>query len=189
MDWVHEIFSHLCGSGRRFVVDGAALPLCQRCLGLYVGAAVTLAWLIASGIWRCGLGGKLVNIVRAACLLAAMIAGIGWIDPGERWRFLFGLWTGHVAICWMIGGAGSLWRAARPQSLPLERWRPAETLQAIVAPAAIAMIASGFPLLAGLGWWFWTLVSVLGVAAVVGTTGYVLSATAISLVAARIRRK
>ncbi len=55
METLREIFSFICGQGRCFVVDGTALPLCQRCLGLYAGAFLTTIWLVTSGIWRRGL--------------------------------------------------------------------------------------------------------------------------------------
>ncbi len=33
MDSLTWIFSHICGQGRCFVIDGSPLPVCQRCLG------------------------------------------------------------------------------------------------------------------------------------------------------------
>ena len=49
---ITELFSYLCGQSRSFVADGTTLPLDQRCLGLYVGALLTVLWLLGSGIWR-----------------------------------------------------------------------------------------------------------------------------------------
>ena len=63
MQALTDIFSHFCGQGSCFVVDGAALPVCQRCLGLYVGALLTAVWLAATGIWRRGLGSWSVFLV------------------------------------------------------------------------------------------------------------------------------
>jgi len=122
VDAIAEIFSHLCGQERCFVVDGRALPLCQRCLGLYAGAALTMAWLIASGLWgrslwRRGLPCRSVLAVNILCLTAAMLGGMHIIDIGPRWRMLCGLWTGHVAVLWLVGASMHLWRAAAMRTL------------------------------------------------------------------------
>ena len=68
METLTAIFGHLCGQGRPFVIDGAPLPVCQRCLGLYAGAAMTAAWLLASGVWRRGLPDRCILCVHLAML-------------------------------------------------------------------------------------------------------------------------
>jgi uncharacterized membrane protein len=113
-DIIVKACSHLCGQARCFTVDGVALPLCQRCLGLYLGALVTLAWLIATGIWRRGLPGKWVIAVHVAALLAAGAGGLHAIDAGPRWRLACGLLTGHVTAFWLAAGIACLWRGAEP---------------------------------------------------------------------------
>ena len=41
----HQLFSLVCGQANVWTVGGQQLPLCQRCTGLYVGAACALlAW-------------------------------------------------------------------------------------------------------------------------------------------------
>ncbi|MFB3890694.1 MAG: DUF2085 domain-containing protein [Phycisphaerae bacterium] len=229
MDLIADIFSHLCGQGRCFVVDGRALPVCQRCLGLYAGAALTMAWLIASWIWRSGLaqGGLArrgrwrsglrrsgaeprglelrwplsasVLAVNILCLAAAMLGGLHIIDIGPRWRMLCGLWTGHVAVLWLIGASAYLWREclwsaaaqSRSDTTPLSlaathrtskaasrpphsTWVPrvlGNALRAIAAPVALAAIAAAFDVLGGLGWWFWAVIGAAGVAAVAMSVG------------------
>ena len=37
MDWMHQLFSYVCGQVNVWAVGGEALPFCQRCTGLYVG--------------------------------------------------------------------------------------------------------------------------------------------------------
>jgi hypothetical protein len=68
METAEQIFSFVCGQSRSFIADGAALPVCQRCLGLYLGAALTALWLLGTGIWRRGLPSWsvfLLNLDRA----------------------------------------------------------------------------------------------------------------------------
>jgi uncharacterized membrane protein len=44
-----EAFGHVCGQVHQWAPGGRALPFCQRCTGLYVGALFTaVAWLL----WR-----------------------------------------------------------------------------------------------------------------------------------------
>jgi len=108
MEILTEIFSFFCGSSRCFVIDGQALPICQRCLGLFCGAFITGMWLWISGLWRRGLPCRSLALIQIAIILIAMIGGIHWIDPGPRWRMLCGLWAGQVTVWWLITGAVSL---------------------------------------------------------------------------------
>jgi protein tyrosine phosphatase (PTP) superfamily phosphohydrolase (DUF442 family) len=108
MDYLTFIFSHVCGEGRAFVVDGAALPVCERCFGLYAGAALTALWLLASGIARRGLPHTREALAQVGMLLAAMAGGLHWIDAGPTWRLLCGLWTGHVAMVWLVAAAAHM---------------------------------------------------------------------------------
>jgi uncharacterized membrane protein len=112
MDALTYIFSHVCGQGRPFVLDGEALPVCQRCLGLYAGAALTGLWLVASGAWRRALPERSAAYAHIVMLLAAMAGGVHWLDAGPTWRLVCGLWTGHVAMLWLVGGAGHFLRLA-----------------------------------------------------------------------------
>lgn len=154
MDFWREMFSHVCGQGRCFVVDGEALPLCQRCLGLYVGAAVTGAWLVASGLWRRGFPGVWAVVMQCGLLLVALLGGIHVVDPGARWRMMCGLWTGHVAVLWLSFAA----RTSRGLG---GTWRRGELWQVWVVPWVLAGGAMGF------GWvtrgaWVWVGLAVLG---------------------------
>ena len=171
METLREIFSFVCGQGRCFAVDGATLPLCQRCLGLYTGAFLTVIWLVASGIWRRGLPGWGVFLVNTATLLAAMLGGLRALDYGPVWRLTCGLWSGHVAVFWLISGAVHLWSLSRLKIQAQLPWRKRDKLQGLVFPAALAGFAAVVPALLQVGWYFWTAVAVLGVAILMFTTG------------------
>jgi len=169
METADYLFSFICGQARPFVVDGVPLPLGQRCLGLYVGAELTVVWTLAMGMWRRGMPGTGVLALNAAMLFVAMLGGLHVIDPGPLWRFGFGLWTGHVAVLWLACAAGQLRSSADPDSRPELRWRIADTLPALGFPAGLAALATLFPFLLPLGWWFWTAAAALGVV-VLGST-------------------
>jgi len=157
-DALTAIFSHVCGQGRAFGLGGQALPVCERCLGLYTGAALTAAWLVATGLRRRGLPHLEGAMVQSAALLAAMAGGLHWADAGPAWRLACGLWTGHVAILWLVGGANhllglagrasplDLWPQAfaRRVSAPAAPWPWGKRLQTVLAPAVLAAGACAF---------------------------------------------
>ena len=205
METLTESLHYLCSQGRCFVIDQSPLPVCQRCLGLYTGFALTVVWLGLSGVWRRGLASSGVLAFHVAVLLLAMAGGLHWLDPGPRWRLACGLWTGHVAALWIIGGmmegkAGRLFRPAKGNrhllceaahrthadrepfqqevpvtfSSPWPRWA---TLQAVLAVPLLFILAMAFPWLTPLGWWFWTVVALTGIAAAFCTVAAALVAT------------
>ncbi len=155
METLSDILSLVCGQGRCFVIDGQTLPVCQRCCGLYVGAAVTGIWLAASGLWRLGLPGRNVLIVHLAMLAAALLGGLHVIDPGPRWRLLCGLWTGHVVTFWLLAGAWQLSKRRR-RFTSRKAWRMRDQLLALAAAPVLAAIAAAFEPLKSLGLIFWT---------------------------------
>jgi hypothetical protein len=164
-----ELFSYICGQSRSFLADGALLPVGQRCLGLYVGALLTVPWLLGTGIWRRGLPSWSVFHVNVAVLFAAMLGGLHVIDPGPLWRFAFGLWTGHVATLWLVGAAVHFWSLSQPDARAELPWRATEKVQGMAFPVALAGLAASFPMLLPLGWSFWTATAFLGVAALAAT--------------------
>jgi len=161
-DAMNAVFSHLCGRGRVFVLDGAALPVCQRCLGLYAGAALTAAWLAVTGLRRRGLPHLEGVLVQSAALLAAMVGGLHWIDLGPAWRLACGLWTGHVALAWLVGGANHLGHLAR--GLPDAAWPRGKRVQVVLAPAVLAAGAAVFARWVTTGWTVTAALVVVGAA-------------------------
>lgn len=141
MELLTALFGHLCGQARCFVVDGVALPVCQRCTGLYVGALLTGMWLLAGGVRRRGLPELSVVCIHAGALIVALLGGLHVFDFGPAWRLMCGLWTGHVAMTWLVTGATQVraWtRAASADELAWSRRQTMEAWIAVIAPVAIA---------------------------------------------------
>ncbi|OHB83339.1 MAG: hypothetical protein A2V98_21520 [Planctomycetes bacterium RBG_16_64_12] len=42
MEWLQEVFGLVCGRRHVWALGGVDLPFCQRCTGLYVGAALAM---------------------------------------------------------------------------------------------------------------------------------------------------
>ncbi len=183
MDLLRELFGHLCGQGRCFVVDGATLPVCQRCLGLYVAAAVTGAWVVLARLWRRGLPPLAVVVGHLVVLTGAMLGGLHVIDSGPLWRLICGLGTGHVLLLWLVVGSACLCRAGRVGEAP-QRWRRVDSVLALVVAGLLAVAEVGsatIPWLGRLGeapgaeavvggapswaWRFWTILAAGGVVA------------------------
>jgi polyferredoxin len=186
MDLLTAIFSHLCGQKHVFTADGAALVVCQRCLGMYVGAALTAGWLAGSGLWRRGLASWGVFLAQEAAILLAMLGGVHVWGHSPTGRVLCGLWTGHVVLAWLVGGGGHLWRLARRPVSPQLPWRRGDKLQAAAGPMVLVGVAWLTPHAMGLGWTFWSLAAAVGAAAL--AAGLVLAGGgAAAYAAARIR--
>lgn len=160
MEFLTEMFSHVCGQGRCFAADGAALPVCQRCLGLYLGAVLTAVWLAASGLWRRGLPSWSVFAVNVIVLLAALAGGLHLVPAGPKWRAICGLWTGHVVLLWLVGGAVHLRRLRRGESQLI--WRRRDKAQALAAPALLSGLGAASPWLTRSGWYVWTAAAAAG---------------------------
>jgi hypothetical protein len=171
MDWITSLFASVCGQGRCFIVDGAALPVCQRCLGLYLGAVLTGLWLLGSGLWRRGLPSRRVWPVQAIVLFAALLSGVHAIDAGPTGRLLCGLWTGHVASLWLWGGARHLRHSSQVAVSPLPSWTGREELQSVALVAMLAVLSGFVPHRLPLGWYGWTFSIIAGAASLLVFVG------------------
>ena len=184
MDLVTELFGFLCGRGQCFAVDGAALPVCQRCLGLYVGAALTAAWVLVARLWRRGLPPGALLASHVLVLAGAILGGVHVLDFGPLWRLVCGLATGHILLLWLVMGAAHLWRAGRQTVAPPQPWRRID--RAIALAVVVLLVAAGAVSAAGPGrlllgghagpgdghpgamlslWGLWTVLSAVGAAA------------------------
>jgi uncharacterized membrane protein len=103
-DWPRALFALVCGQdvSHTWTTGGALLPLCQRCTGLYAGAATGLFLHLALRIKP----GNRFLWVHGVFLLAMVPFGFHWLPQGEVVRalsgFVFGL--GLVSFLWLIPG-------------------------------------------------------------------------------------
>ena len=91
---------------RSFHLAGAQLPVCSRCLGLYVGATLgAFAWIVRStrqrraattDYWPGHLRRTLL-IAAAPTLVTVSTAWLGWWDPANEIRFALALPLGAAA--------------------------------------------------------------------------------------------
>lgn len=179
-----EMFSHICGQSRSFHIDGVPLPVDQRCLGLYVGAFLTALWLTGTGVWRRGLPGRGIVILHVALLVLAILGGRHVIDPGALWRFMLGLWTGHVVLLWLAGAAAELSHVSSPGGNVEPVWTARHTAQGVAFPILLAALAWALPAGLHLGWAFWSAAAILGVIAL--AVGLGLAAVALGRVGFRM---
>lgn len=157
---LYDIFSLVCGQVRCFRIEASPLPVCQRCLGLYAGALLTLLGLAASGtLWR-GLPGRRMLALQMVALVIAGLGGFHAIDPGPGWRMACGLWEGHVTTAWLACGAALLWSRSRP--LPLPCWRKGDSALSagMLILFTVPALADGW--VSAPGWVFWTTVACIG---------------------------
>jgi uncharacterized membrane protein len=106
-------FAAVCGQdpGHTWAPGGILLPCCQRCTGLYVGAAV--AMLLHLGL-RPKLSGRFLEI-HGAFMLAMVPFGFHWVAQGPTLRALSGVLFGFavVTFLWL-----PLSRLCKPPALP-----------------------------------------------------------------------
>ncbi len=165
MNTLQHLFTYVCGQGDCFLADGRVLPVCERCLGLYLGAAATLVWVLAARLWRRGLPDRSVALADVALLVAAMLGGLHVVDADGPWPMMCGLWTGHVALLWLSGGAGHLGRLARARAPSQVPWRTGDKTIGLAAGPALALAATAFWRWTPAGWWLWTAAALVGLAA------------------------
>ena len=99
LDWLTHFFSVVCGQdlGHTWAPGGIPLPCCQRCLGLYAGAAVAAGlhlWL------RPRLTGRFLG-VHGAFLLAMAPFGFHWAPQGPALRTATGVLFGFAALTYL----------------------------------------------------------------------------------------
>ena len=86
---IRNFFSHLCHQDprRSFVVDGAAVAVCVRCLGIYWGTALGMVVRLRRPRWLLALA----LIVNLADVVSGMMH---WHGNLPVFRFFFGLMLG-----------------------------------------------------------------------------------------------
>ncbi|HOY58916.1 MAG TPA: DUF2085 domain-containing protein [Verrucomicrobiota bacterium] len=112
METLFNVFGHVCGQQieHTWLIGGVPLPVCQRCTGLFVGAAlavILVAW------FRPRLDGWFLP-VHAVFLLGVAPFRLGWIEDGPELRTLTGcLYGAGVAVLLMRWPVEVLGRMAR----------------------------------------------------------------------------
>jgi uncharacterized membrane protein len=102
LDFLHQLFSHVCGQNlsHTWSPGGEALPCCQRCTGVYVGAFVAALLHLArrpqpTSFW---------HWLNGAFLLFMIPAGFHWFSQGPELRAISGILFGFglVAFLWLL---------------------------------------------------------------------------------------
>lgn len=147
-----EAFGHLfgwvCGQNplHTWAPGGVLLPCCQRCTGLYIGAALAAAlhfWL------RPRLSNRFLE-AHGVCLLQMVPFGFHWLPQGPELRTFTGLLFGFgvTTFLWLIPAAR--WLGAPP------RWRGAALIYAAIGAAAglglLVAVRGGSVAASGLAW-------------------------------------
>jgi uncharacterized membrane protein len=156
----HALLHGLCAQrpSHTLSLGGTLLPFDARMTGIYLGFAVSAAWLL----WRGRLRAWRLPPRRAAAVLAAFVAllavdgsnallldiGVGPVyPPDNRLRLATGLLTGitlAVALAYVL--ATTLWRRGDPRLAPVAGLREVGLLVLLQAPPAAAAL-SGWGLL------------------------------------------
>jgi len=109
LDQLTRLFSRVCGQNpdHLWAPGGLPLPCCQRCVGLYAGAAVAalaLLWL------RPRLTSRFLE-AHGACLLFMAPLGLHWVPQGPALRTISGALFGFgvAAFLWLPLAARRGW--------------------------------------------------------------------------------
>jgi uncharacterized membrane protein len=99
LDFLHQLFSHVCGQNlaHTWSPGGEALPCCQRCTGVYVGAFVAALLQLAlppqpTSFWRW---------LNGAFLLFMVPAGFHWFPQGPQLRAISGILFGFGLVAFL----------------------------------------------------------------------------------------
>jgi len=89
---------------RSFHLAGAQLPVCARCTGLYVGAALGIVWWAASGWrsrarWANRTALTTLAVSGAPTALTVATAWLGVADPPNAWRAILAVPLGAIGGC------------------------------------------------------------------------------------------
>ncbi len=156
-----EVFSLICSQNpaHTWAPNGVPLPLCERCTGFYVGAAIALVLLL----WFRPVPNRLFRWLHAMLVLAMTPFGFHLVSHGAILRTMSGQWFGFgvVGLLWLLPGArlaqtagGRVWStwlhpligAASIVALPFFAGRCGAFAAALLPPVALI----GLAVLAGL---------------------------------------
>jgi uncharacterized membrane protein len=159
VDLLDALFSLVCHQdpARTWWPGGVALPFCERCAGLYAGAALALVLL---GALRPRATGRFLR-VHGLLLLAMAPLGFHLVPHGPVLRTLSGCAFGFGLAAFLLVGAGALrgeagisgrWAAllytaggaasaAAVLLLAMSGWAPASAILAVAGAAGLLALA------------------------------------------------
>jgi uncharacterized membrane protein len=106
MSLLRALFSHICGQGHCWVLGVQTLPLCQRCIGLYVGAFCGLVLvLIFRARPRAG-----IYWIHGVFLLLMVPFGFHLIEHGPLLRTFTGALFGFGLVYYLVLNPFTAWR-------------------------------------------------------------------------------
>jgi uncharacterized membrane protein len=107
---LHEFFSHFCGqpADRCFAIGGHLLPVCQRCLGVYVGLLFGVTALLAASRRRIVVPSRAESVLIVVAIVAMVVMGLHLIDPGPFFRYWGGYAFGVAMAMLGFAAAGRL---------------------------------------------------------------------------------
>ena len=135
MEWLRETFALVCGQHRFWTLGGVDLPFCQRCTGLYVGAAIAVV------LWAVFRPRPTYRFLAVHGLLIVLMVPFGFhlVPQNAAVRTL----SGQLFAVGLVGYLGLLpgsrlgwWRQAR-------QWRPWAYGAGVLAGVAAVQVAVG----------------------------------------------
>ncbi|HRT10491.1 MAG TPA: DUF2085 domain-containing protein [Candidatus Paceibacterota bacterium] len=107
-------FSLVCGQNpaHTWEIEGSLLPVCQRCAGLYAGAALCL---LLHGLLRPNLGGRFIA-AHGLLLVVAAPFGLHWIPEGPALRAMTGALAGFGIGTFLWVAPANAWDRLRGQA-------------------------------------------------------------------------
>jgi uncharacterized membrane protein len=158
-DWLTALFGLVCGQlpAHTSAPGGIALPFCQRCTGLYAGAAVAAVMHV---VLRIRASERFLQ-VHGGLLLIMVPLGFHWLPQDELVRMMSGVVFGAGVVAY-------LWLTAAPRLLalrPLSRtcsWIYAGAITATVALVPAAALFGG-----AAAWYALVLAALIGLASLV----------------------
>ena len=135
-----ELFSSFCHQmpERSFSFAGQALPFCQRCTGLYVGAVLAAVFLTSFGRRQRRVAPWPITLVNILFLFAMGVFGFGLIETSPAGRFIVGALFGSALV--MLSWPLVLERLMRKQLSP---WSKSDCLRYVVFLAAMLTVPLG----------------------------------------------
>jgi uncharacterized membrane protein len=149
MNFLRDLFSHVCGQQHCWVLGGQALPFCQRCTGLYVGAFCALLLIL---LFR-PRPNAFLYWIHGIFMLAMIPFGFHFVAHGGLTRTLTGGLFGFGLVYYLVLNPFTAWQAWKADTA----WQTRTYLLLIVILLSLLLLTvrlgSGFSglVLTGLG--------------------------------------